>query len=62
MKANRMESTLTNGDTVLIQKMSYYFGDPKRYDVVSIPGALLQIRIPNTLSVLLDCLERQCRS
>ena len=37
VEGESMESTLTNGDTVLIQKMSYYFGDPKRYDVVVFP-------------------------
>lgn len=37
VEGESMETTLTNGDTVVIQKMSYYFGHPKRYDVVVFP-------------------------
>lgn len=37
VEGESMESTLTNGDTVLIQKMSYHFSDPQRYDVVVFP-------------------------
>ena len=32
-----MEPTLTDGDTVVIQRLSYYFSEPERYDVVVFP-------------------------
>ncbi|MCH5267477.1 MAG: signal peptidase I [Lachnospiraceae bacterium] len=37
VEGESMETSLTNGDTVLIQKVSYYFRDPERYDVVVFP-------------------------
>ncbi len=37
VEGESMETTLTDGDTVIIQKMSYYFGSPERYDVVVFP-------------------------
>lgn len=37
VEGESMEPTLTDGDSVIIQKMSYYFGDPDRYDVVVFP-------------------------
>lgn len=32
-----MEATLYNGDQVIIEKVSYYFSDPKRFDIVVFP-------------------------
>lgn len=61
VEGESMESTLTNGDTVLIQKMSYYFGDPKRYDVVVFPVPYYNSDTKYIKRVV-DCLERQCRS
>ncbi len=42
-----MEPTLINGDNVLIEKLSYLTGKPKRYDIVVFPrgGSLLIKRI-----------------
>lgn len=37
VEGESMETTLTDGDTVIIQKLSYYFGTPDRYDVVVFP-------------------------
>ena len=37
VEGESMETTLTDGDTVIIQKLSYYFGSPDRYDVVVFP-------------------------
>ena len=37
VEGESMETTLTDGDTVIIQKLSYYFGTPDRYDVVIFP-------------------------
>lgn len=33
-----MATTLENGDNVLVEKLSYRFGDPKRYDIVVFPS------------------------
>ena len=32
-----MEPTLSDGDSVIIQKLSYYFRDPARFDVIVFP-------------------------
>ena len=32
-----MESTLHSGDSILIEKVSYRFGDPKRFDIIVFP-------------------------
>ena len=37
IEGESMEPTLTDGDSVIIQRLSYYFADPKRYDVVVFP-------------------------
>ena len=37
VEGESMEPTLTDGDSVVIQRLSYYFTDPKRYDVVVFP-------------------------
>ena len=37
VEGESMEPTLTDGDSVIIQRLSYYFADPKRYDVVVFP-------------------------
>ncbi len=37
VEGESMEPTLSNGDSVIIQKLSYYFRDPQRYDVVVFP-------------------------
>ena len=37
VEGESMEPTLTDGDSVIIQRLSYYFVDPKRYDVVVFP-------------------------
>lgn len=37
VEGESMEPVLQNGDSVIIQKLSYYAGNPKRYDVVVFP-------------------------
>lgn len=37
VEGESMEPTLSNGDSVIIQKISYHLSDPKRYDVVVFP-------------------------
>ena len=37
VEGESMEPTLTDGDSVIIERLSYYFKDPKRYDVVVFP-------------------------
>ncbi len=37
VEGESMEPTLADGDTVIIQRMSYYFSEPERFDVVVFP-------------------------
>lgn len=37
VEGDSMEPTLTDGDSIIIQKVSYYMESPKRYDVVVFP-------------------------
>ena len=37
VEGDSMEPTLSDGDSIIIQKVSYYFGNPERYDVVVFP-------------------------
>lgn len=37
VEGDSMEPTLSDGDSIIIQKLSYYYGNPKRYDVVVFP-------------------------
>lgn len=39
VEGESMEPTLSNEDSILLQKMSYYFGDPDRFDIVVFPVA-----------------------
>lgn len=32
-----METTLSNGDQLIVEKLSYRLGDPKRYDIIVFP-------------------------
>lgn len=32
-----MESTLSNGDQLIVEKVSYYFHEPERFDVITFP-------------------------
>jgi len=32
-----METTLSNGDNLIVDKISYRFGEPKRYDIIVFP-------------------------
>ena len=37
VEGTSMETTLQNDDVLLIEKVSYYFHDPQRYDIVTFP-------------------------
>lgn len=37
VEGDSMEPSLSDGDSVIIQKLSYYFDEPKRFDVVVFP-------------------------
>lgn len=39
VEGSSMEPTLAEGDYLIIEKMTYYFSDPKRYDIVVFPVA-----------------------
>lgn len=39
IEGTSMEPSLKNNDSVIIQKLSYYWRDPKRYDVIVFPVA-----------------------
>ncbi len=42
VEGESMEPTLYNDDSVIIQKVSYYWNEPKRYDVVVFPVSIQQ--------------------
>lgn len=37
VSGDSMETTLHDGDNLIVDKLSYYFTDPKRYDIVVFP-------------------------
>ncbi len=37
VSGSSMESTLSNGDNLIVDKISYRFTDPKRYDIIVFP-------------------------
>ena len=37
VEGSSMEPTLENGDQLIVEKLSYYFHDPERYDVIVFP-------------------------
>ena len=37
VEGDSMEPTLSDGDSIIIQRLSYYYSNPKRYDVVVFP-------------------------
>ena len=37
VNGSSMESTLQNGDNLIVDKISYRFSDPKRFDIVVFP-------------------------
>lgn len=37
VSGHSMETTLSNGDNLIVDKLSYRFGDPKRYDIIVFP-------------------------
>lgn len=37
VSGHSMETTLSNGDNLIVDKLSYRLGDPKRYDIIVFP-------------------------
>lgn len=37
VEGSSMESTLSNGDQLIVEKVSYYFHEPERFDVITFP-------------------------
>ena len=54
-----MQNTLHNGDNLIVDKLSYRFHDPERYDIIVFPIKFEE----NTfyINVSSDCRARQCR-
>ncbi len=48
VEGESMEPTLADGDTVIIQRLSYHFSDPQRYDVVVFPVSYEETEDNNT--------------
>lgn len=40
VQGSSMEATLSNGDQLIVDKISYRFRDPKRYDIIGISFSL----------------------
>ena len=38
VRGDSMEPTLTNGENLIMDKISYRFSDPKRFDIIIFPG------------------------
>lgn len=54
-----MEPTLSDGDNLIVDKLSYRFRDPERYDIIVFLTSMQ--RIPIISNVSLDCPVRLCR-
>ena len=55
-----MENTLHNGDNLIVDKLSYRFHDPERFDIIVFP--FNSRTTPIISSVSSDCRERRYRS
>ena len=44
VNGNSMDTTLANGQNLVMDKLSYRFHDPKRYDIIRMPGETVQIK------------------
>ena len=55
-----MTPTLENGDNLIVEKLSYRFGDPQRYDIIVFPYP--ENPKKHYISGLSDYQARQCRS
>ena len=60
VSGSSMETTLQNGDNLIVDKISYRFRDPKRYDIIVFP-----VQIPKKIHIISnvssECRERLCR-
>ena len=43
VSGSSMETTLSDGDQLLVDKLSYRFQDPKRFDIIGLPGETVQV-------------------
>ena len=46
VSGSSMETTLSDGDQLIVDKISYRFRDPKRFDIVVFPYQLVKIYLP----------------
>ncbi|GCA68372.1 hypothetical protein KGMB01110_28080 [Mediterraneibacter butyricigenes] len=56
VSGSSMETTLSDGDNLIVDKISYRFRDPKRYDIIVFLMPMKRIHILSR--ELSDCLER----
>ena len=59
VSGSSMETTLQDGDNLIVDKISYRFRDPKRYDIIVFPY-MKKIHIISNVSS--ECRVRLCRS
>ena len=59
VSGSSMETTLQDGDNLIVDKISYRFRDPKRYDIIVFPYKYEEDTISNVSS---ECRVRLCRS
>lgn len=59
VSGSSMETTLQNGDNLIVDKISYRFRDPKRYDILYFRTNTKKIHIISNVSS--ECRERLCR-
>ena len=58
VSGSSMETTLSNGDNLIVDKLTYHFKEPKRYDIIVFPYKYEENTISSASS---DFLERRSR-
>lgn len=61
VNGNSMDTTLANGQNLVMDKLSYRFHDPKRYDIIIFPNQKKKECIRIILSGLSECQVKPSR-
>ena len=61
VNGNSMDTTLANGQNLVMDKLSYRFHDPKRYDIIIFPGPEEDGMHPYYISGLSECQVKPSR-